>query len=173
MRFLGCGTPPLTKHSLLCWAVSGIRRLVSSPESKPSSSNTGDTMISGAPPRVGTMRRPIYTPSCSTETMAVLPLTTPWRGTWGGSRAAAVRRRRDGWATRGVCLCARRLRVRSTTRLGAFGVNRWRLRHRCAAISRAQAPVTAAAWTKDGFEFLCFAAKTVGCAAKWWSSHRE
>jgi hypothetical protein len=25
-----------------------------------------DTMISGAPPRVGTMRRPIYTPSCST-----------------------------------------------------------------------------------------------------------
>jgi hypothetical protein len=25
---------------------------------------------------------------------------------------------------------------------------------------------------KDGFEFLCFAAKTVGCTAKWWSSHR-
>jgi hypothetical protein len=25
MRFLGCGTPLLTKHSLLCWAVSGIR----------------------------------------------------------------------------------------------------------------------------------------------------
>jgi hypothetical protein len=23
------------------------------------------------------------------------------------------------------------------------------------------------AWKKDGFEFLCFAAKTVGCAAKW------
>jgi hypothetical protein len=52
MRFLGCGTPPLTKYSLLCWAVLGIRRLVSSPESKPSSSNTGDTMISGVPPRV-------------------------------------------------------------------------------------------------------------------------
>jgi hypothetical protein len=27
-------------------------------------------------------------------------------------------------------------------------------------------------WKKDGFEFLCFAAKTVGYAAKWWSSHR-
>jgi hypothetical protein len=26
---------------------------------------------------------------------------------------------------------------------------------------------------KDGFEFLCFAAKTVGCAAKWRSSHKE
>jgi hypothetical protein len=38
-------------------------------------------MISGAPPRVGMMRRPIYTPSCSTETMAVPPLTTPRRGT--------------------------------------------------------------------------------------------
>jgi hypothetical protein len=24
-----------------------------------------------------------------------------------------------------------------------------------------------AAWKKDGFEFLYFAAKTVGCAAKW------
>jgi hypothetical protein len=44
----------------------GIWRLVSSPESKPSSSNTGDTMISTAPLRVGTMRQPIYTPSCST-----------------------------------------------------------------------------------------------------------
>jgi hypothetical protein len=135
--------------------------------------NTGDTMISGAPPRVGTMWRPIYTPFCSTETMAVPPLTTPRRGTWGGSRAAAVRRRRDGWATRGDCLCARRPHVRSTTRLGAFGVNHCRLRHRCAVISHAEAPAAAAAWKKDGFEFLCFAAKTVGCAAKWWSSHRE
>jgi hypothetical protein len=27
-------------------------------------------------------------------------------------------------------------------------------------------------WKKDVFEFLCFAAKTVGCVAKWWSSHR-
>jgi hypothetical protein len=101
------------------------------------------------------------------------PPTTPQRGTWGGSRAAAVRRRRDGWATRGVCLCARRPRVRSTTRLGAFGVNRCRLRHRCTAISRAQAPTAATAWKKDGFEFLCFAVKIVGCATKWWSSHRE
>jgi hypothetical protein len=42
-----------------------------------------------------------------------------------------------------------------------------RLRHRCAAINRAQAPAVAAPWKKDDFEFLCFAAKTVGCAAKW------
>jgi hypothetical protein len=34
-------------------------------------------MISGAPPRVGMMRRPIYMPSSSTETMAVPPPTTP------------------------------------------------------------------------------------------------
>jgi hypothetical protein len=172
MTFLVCGTTLLTKHSLLCCPVSGIRRLVSSPESKPFSLNTGDTMISGAPPRVGTMRRPIYTPSCSTETMEVLPPMTPRRGTWGGSRVAAVRHRRDGWATRGVCFCARRPRVRSTTRLGAFGVNRYRLQHRCAAIS-AQAPAAVVVWKKDGFKFHCFAAKTVGCAAKWWSSHKE
>jgi hypothetical protein len=38
-------------------------------------------MISGTPPRVGTMRRPIYMPSCSTETMAVSPPTTLQRGT--------------------------------------------------------------------------------------------
>jgi hypothetical protein len=120
---------------------------------------------------VGTMRRPIYSPSCSTETMAVPLLTTPRRGTWGGSRAVIVRCR-DGRATRGVCLCAKRPRLRSTTQLGAFGVNRCRLRHRCAAISRVQAPATAAVWKKDGFEFLCFAAKNVGCTAKWWSSHR-
>jgi hypothetical protein len=55
----------------------------------------------------------------------------------------------------------------STTRLGAFGVNRCHLQHRCAAISRVQALVVAAAWKKDGFEFLYFAAKTVGYAAKW------
>jgi hypothetical protein len=48
----------------------------------------------------------------------------------------------------------------------AFGMNRCHLRHRCAAIS-AEAPAAATAWKKDGFEFLCFAAKTVGCAAKW------
>jgi hypothetical protein len=33
-------------------------------------------------------------------------------------------------------------------------------------ISRAQAPA-AAAWKNDGFKFLYFAAKIVGCAAKW------
>jgi hypothetical protein len=107
-----------------------------------------------APPRVGTMWRTIYMPSCSTETMAVPPPTTPQRGTWGGSRAAAVRRP-DGWATRGVCLCARRPRVRSTTRLGAFGVNRCRLRHMCAAISRAQAPAAAVAWKRMAFSLFC------------------
>jgi hypothetical protein len=57
--------------------------------------------------------------------------------------------------------------MRSTTRLGAFGVNRYRLQYRCAAISRAQATVAAAACKKNGFEFLCFAAKIVGCATKW------
>jgi hypothetical protein len=36
----------------------------------------------------------------------------------------------------------------------------------CAAISRAQAPAVAAVWKNDGFKFLCFATKTVGCAAK-------
>jgi hypothetical protein len=130
-------------------------------------------MISGAPPRVGTMRRPIYTPSWSIETMVVLTPMTPRRGTWGGSRAAAVRRRRDGWAMRGVCLCVRRTCVRSTTRLGAFWVNRSLLWHRCAAISRLQAPAAATTLKKDGFEFLCFAAKAVGCVVKRWSSHSE
>jgi hypothetical protein len=38
-------------------------------------------MISGAPPRVGMMQRSIYTPSCSTEIMAVPSPTTPRRGT--------------------------------------------------------------------------------------------
>jgi hypothetical protein len=127
-------------------------------------------MISSMPPRVGTMRHPIYTPSCYTETMAVPLPTTPQMGTWGGLRAAAVRRP-DGWATRGVFLCARRSRLRSTPRLGAFGVNRCRLRHRFVAISRAEATAAAAVWKNDGFEFVYFAAKTVGCAAKWWSSH--
>jgi hypothetical protein len=128
-------------------------------------------MISSMPPRVGTMWRPIYTRS--KETMAVPPPTTPWRGTWGGSRAAAVRHLRDGWATRGVCICTRRPHMCSTTRVGTFGVNRCHLRHRCAAISRAQAWAATVPWKKDGFEFLCFAAKTVGCTMKWWSSHRE
>jgi hypothetical protein len=35
------------------------------------------------------------------------------------------------------------------------------------AISRAQALAAATTWKKDGFEFLYFAAKTVGCDAKW------
>jgi hypothetical protein len=34
-------------------------------------------------------------------------------------------------------------------------------------ISHVQAPAAAAAWKKDGFKFLYFAAKTVCCAAKW------
>jgi hypothetical protein len=34
-------------------------------------------------------------------------------------------------------------------------------------ISRAQAPAAAVVWKNDGFEFLCFAKKTVGCTAKW------
>jgi hypothetical protein len=52
-----------------------------------------------------------------------------------------------------VCLYMRSPRLRSTPRLGAFGVNRYRLWHRCAAISRAQAKAAAAAWKKDGFKF--------------------
>jgi hypothetical protein len=35
-----------------------------------------------------------------------------------------------------------------------------------------RATAAAASWKKDGFEFICFAAKIVGYAAKWWSSHR-
>jgi hypothetical protein len=49
----------------------------------------------------------------------------------------------------------------------AFGVNCCRLRHRCVAISRAQATAAAAAWIKDGFKFLCSAAKTIGSTVKW------
>jgi hypothetical protein len=80
----------------------------------------------------------------------------------GGSSTTSSR-----WLSNKGCLPLReRLRVRSTTRLGAFWVNRCRLRHRCVAIS-AQAPAAAPTWKKDGFEFLYFAAKTVGCAAKW------
>jgi hypothetical protein len=44
--------------------------------------------------------------------------------------------------------------LRSTPRLGAFRVNRCRLRYRCAAISRAQEPAAAATWKKDGFSVL-------------------
>jgi hypothetical protein len=73
--------PTAYKAFLAMMSGLGNQELVSSSESKPSSSNTGDTMISGTPPRVGTMRQPIYTPSCCTETMAVPPLTTPRRGT--------------------------------------------------------------------------------------------
>jgi hypothetical protein len=57
--------------------------------------------------------------------------------------------------------------MRSTPRLGAFGVNRCRLWHRCAAISHAQATEVATVWIKYGLEFLCFAAKTIGSAVKW------
>jgi hypothetical protein len=50
------------------------------------------------------------------------------------------------WMSNEECLPLRgRPRVRSTTRLGAFGVNRCRLQHRCVAITRAQAPAAAAA----------------------------
>jgi hypothetical protein len=91
----------------------------------------------------------IYMPSCCTETMAV---TTARSGTWGGSRAVAVRCQ-DGWAMRGVCLSVRRTHVRSTPRLGTFGVNRCRVRHRCVAISRVQAMVAAAAWIKMASNF--------------------
>jgi hypothetical protein len=72
------------------------------------------------------------------------------------------------WLSNDGCLPLReKAHVHSTTRLGAFGVSRYSLRHRCAAISRAQAPAAAAASKNDGFKFLCFAAKTVGCTAKW------
>jgi hypothetical protein len=66
-----------------------------------------------------------------------------------------------------LCKKAARVLHYSTWRIW---VNRCRLQHRWAAINRAQATTVAAAWKKDGFKFLCFAAKTVGCAA--WSSHR-
>jgi hypothetical protein len=51
--------------------------------------------------------------------------------------------------------------------LAHLRVNRCRLRHRCAAIRRAQETAAAAAWIKDGFKFLCFVAKTVGSTTKW------
>jgi hypothetical protein len=38
-------------------------------------------------------------------------------------------------------------------------------------ISRTQATTAAATMINDGLEFLCFAAKTIGSAAKWWSSN--
>jgi hypothetical protein len=44
LDFFVCGTPPLTKNSLLCWLISGIRWLASSPGSKSSSSKTGDAL---------------------------------------------------------------------------------------------------------------------------------
>jgi hypothetical protein len=70
------------------------------------------------------------------------------------------------WTTRGVRLCARRSRMRSTPRLGAFRVNHCCLRHRCAAISCVQTTTAAAVWIKDGFKFFYFAAKIVGSTAK-------
>jgi hypothetical protein len=50
--------------------------------------------------------------------------------------------------------------------IGTFGVNLYRLQHRYAAISRAQATAAAAAYIKDGLKFLCFALNTVGYAVK-------
>jgi hypothetical protein len=153
--FLGVG--PHHLQSLPRYAPSsGIRRFASSPRSKSSSWKTKEAMISGAPPRVGTMRRPIYTPSATDNTVKQYMSQV----VGGGSR------RRDGWATRGVCLCVRRPRVRSTPRFGTFGVNLHRLQHRYAAISRAQATAAAAAYIKDGLKFLCFALNTVGYAVK-------
>jgi hypothetical protein len=72
------------------------------------------------------------------------------------------------WLSNEGCLpCARRQRVRSTPRLSAFRVNRCCLQHRCAMINHAQETTAAAVWKKDGFRFLCFAVKTVGCTVKW------
>jgi hypothetical protein len=68
------------------------------------------------------------------------------------------------WLNNEGCLPLREKAVH--TRLGSFGVNHCRLRHRCAVISRAQAPTAVAAWKNDGFEILCFVAKIVGCTAK-------
>jgi hypothetical protein len=65
------------------------------------------------------------------------------------------------WLSNEGCLPLREKATR------AFGVNRCRLRHKCATISRVQATATAVVWIKDGFEFLYFAAKIVGSAAKW------
>jgi hypothetical protein len=87
------------------------------------------------------------------------------------SRAAAVRRR-DGWATRGVRLFVRKPHVWPTPRLGTSGVNRCFLWHRYAVISPAYAKVAVTTLIKDVLEFFCFAAKTEGSAAKWWSLNR-
>jgi hypothetical protein len=46
--------------------------------------------------------------------------------------------------------------MRSTSRLGAFGVNRCRLRYWCAAISHEQAPVADAAWKKGWLRISLF-----------------
>jgi hypothetical protein len=96
-----------------------------------------------------------------------------WRHREGVHEAGRGRRQYDvKMLSNDGCLPLReKAHVHSTTWLGAFGVSRYRLRHRCAAISRAQAAAVAAAW-KMMASNLCFAAKTVGCTAKWWSSHR-
>jgi hypothetical protein len=171
MRFLGCGTPPLTKHSLLCWPVSGIWRLASSPGSKPYSLKIG---IQGSSARhLGWAR-------CGGLSICHLALQRQWRCRHRRHREV-VHEAGRGWRQYGVEMAEQR-RVSAFAweghtwapllDLAHLGVNRCRLRHRCAAISCVQATTAAAAWKKGGFEFLCFAAKTVGCAVKWWNSHR-
>jgi hypothetical protein len=170
MRFLGCGTPPLTKHYLHAdWSreseacfFSGIKAVFME--------NRGCNVLRRAAEGGHDAAAYLYAILLYRDNSGATVDDTTKR--YMRRVAGGVVRRRDGWETRGVCLCARRPRVQSTPRLGAFGVNRCRLRHRCAAISRAQATTAAAVWTKDGFEFLYFAAKTIGSAAKWWSSNR-
>jgi hypothetical protein len=109
------------------------------------------------------MRQPIFTPYCSTEKMVV-----PRRRYREGEHEAGRGRRQydvEMDEQRGVSAFAREGRACAPLLdLAHFGVNYYRLQHRCAAINRAQAPALAAVWKKDGFEFLYFAAKTVGCA---------
>jgi hypothetical protein len=64
-------------------------------------------------------------------------------------------KRQSRWLSNEGCLpFARRPRVRSIPRLGAFGVNRCCLRHRCTAISRAQATTVAVAWKRMASNFF-------------------
>jgi hypothetical protein len=71
------------------------------------------------------------------------------------------------WLSNEECLPLHENAAVRSTRLGTFGVNHCRLRHRCAVISRAQEMAVAAVWINDGLEFLCFVAKTIGSTAKW------
>jgi hypothetical protein len=164
-------TPPLTKHSLLCWVVSGIWRLASSLQSKPSSSNTGDTMISGA--RQGWAR-------CGGLSIRHLALQRQWQcRRWrhrdGVHEAGRGRQQYDVEKAeqRGVSAFAREGRaciplldlahLGWTAAASGIGARRSAVRRQRQWLRRGK---------KDGFEFLCFTTKTVGCAVKWWSSHR-